>query len=288
MQESFVGMKEKISEVAANQSTPLKGSVALFFILAYIYTWTLHLAILLLGLTFTFDITSPSMLLYLVGILGPLASAIFVTARSEGMAGVKKLLKSALRWRFNPVWYIFAIFVIASLMFADIAFHIKAIPTPSQWIGFPLLLIAGQLWVVIGEEYGWRGFALPRLQNLIGSLGASLALGFLWASWHLPMFFIPGSPQYTDSFFYMFPIYVLIVTFWSIIMTMLYNRANGSVLVCMIFHASLNIAAFTIRMPGEANIMIYLYIPVVILSIILLPRPLFSFEFSKTRNCSGR
>lgn len=277
-------MTKENPKAELKQSRQPDGSVLLFFILAYVFTWTFHLAIPLLGLTFTFDISNPAMLLYLVGILGPLASAVFVTARFEGLRGVKQLLKSALRWRFSPILYIFAIFVIALLMFANIGFHIKAIPIPSQWLGFPLLLIAGQLWVVIGEEYGWRGFALPRLQNKIGSLGASLALGFLWASWHLPMFFIPGSPQYTDSFFYTFPMYVLIVTFWSIIMTMLYNQAKGSVLVCMIFHASLNIAAFTIRMPSEATMMIYLYIPVVILSIILLPRPLFSFEFSKTRN----
>jgi len=280
-----MNVNKDILKATRNQNNHLEFSVVLFFILAYIFTWTFHLAIPLLGLTFTFDITNSAMLLYLVGLLGPLASALFVTVRFDGLMGVKNLLKSALRWRFSPVWYIFAIFVIALLMFANIGFHIKGIPIPSQWVGgFPLMLVAGQLWVVIGEEYGWRGFALPRLQNRIGPLGASLALGFLWASWHLPMFFIPGSPQYTDSFFHAFPMYVLIVTFWSIIMTMLYNRANGSVLACMIFHASLNIAAFTIRMPSEGNIMIYLYIPIIILSIILLPRPLFSFEFSKTRN----
>lgn len=64
-------------------------------------------------------------------------------------------------------------------------------------------------------------------------------------------------------------------------MTMLYNRTNGSVLVCMIFHAFLNIAAFTIRMPREANNMLYLYIPIVILATTLLPRPLFILKFQK-------
>lgn len=255
--------------------------LALFLFLAYLFTWTFHIAIPVQGFAFTFDITNPAMLLYLVGLLGPLASALFLTARFEGWMGIKRLLKGALRWRFNPIWYLFAIFIVAILRFASIGLHIKAIPIPSQWMNFGLFFIIGQLWVVIGEEYGWRGYALPRLQKRIGSLGASLVLGLFGASWHLPMFFIPGSPQFTDSFLYSFSRYVCFVTFWSAIMTMLYNRTNGSVLVCMIFHAFLNIAAFTIRMPREANNMLYLYIPIVILATTLLPRPLFILKFQK-------
>ncbi|MGD1968080.1 MAG: CPBP family intramembrane metalloprotease [Desulfobacterales bacterium] len=262
--------------------------VALYFFLAYLFTWTFHIAIPVQGLAFSFDITSPAMLLYLMGLLGPLASALFLTGRFEGWTGVKRLLRGVLRWRFNPIWYLFAIFIVALLRFTNIGLHIRAVPNPWQWMNFGLFFIIGQLWVVVGEEYGWRGFALPRLQSSIGSLGASLIIGLLWASWHLPMFFIPGSPQYTQSFFYSFSRYVCLVTFWSIIMTMLYNRTSGSVLVCMIFHAFLNIAAFTIRMPREANMMLYLYTPIIILAIALLPRPLFVLNFSKRCNDSGR
>ena len=256
----------------------------LFFVLAYIFTWSCHLAIPALGLPFTMEITHPAMLLYFAGILGPSASAIIVTSRLEGRTGVKHLLSSVLHWRFNLIWYIFAIFIVASIKFANIGLHIKAIPIPSQWatewIHYPLVLAISQLWVIFGEEYGWRGFALPRLQKRFGPLGSSIIIGFFWASWHLPMFFIPGAPQYTNNFIFSFSNYLIIVTFWSIIMTMLYNRTNGSVLICMIFHASLNIAAFTIRMPREATSILYFYIPIVILSIILMPRPLFAFNSS--------
>ncbi|MGD8391805.1 MAG: CPBP family glutamic-type intramembrane protease, partial [Desulfobacterales bacterium] len=168
--------------------------VALYFFLAYLFTWTFHIAIPVQGLAFSFDITSPAMLLYLMGLLGPLASALFLTGRFEGWTGVKRLLRGVLRWRFNPIWYLFAIFIVALLRFTNIGLHIRAVPNPWQWMNFGLFFIIGQLWVVVGEEYGWRGFALPRLQSSIGSLGASLIIGLLWASWHLPMFFIPGSP----------------------------------------------------------------------------------------------
>jgi membrane protease YdiL (CAAX protease family) len=281
-------MSQKNSKTASYSDEHPDSSVGLFFFLTYLFTWSFHIAMPVNGLAFSFDITSPAMLLYLTGLLGPLASALFLTARFGGWAGVKQLLKGALHWRFNPFWYLFAIFIVALLRLANIGLYIKAVPIPSEWMNFGLLFIIGQLWVVIGEEYGWRGFALPRLQKQFGSMGASLVIGFFWASWHLPMFFIPGSPQYTDSFFYSFSRYVCLVTFWSIIMTMLYNRTSGSVLVCMIFHAFLNIAAFTIRMPREADLMLYLYIPVVFLAMMLLPRPLFVFNFFKRGDDSGR
>ena len=86
-----------------------ESSVGLFFFLAYLFTWSFHIAIPVQGFAFTFDITSPAMLLYLIGLMGPLASALFLTARFERWKGVKRLLKGALLWRFNPIWYLFAI-----------------------------------------------------------------------------------------------------------------------------------------------------------------------------------
>lgn len=269
-------MAHKFSETIPTASGDHDKKVILFFVLTYVFTWICHLAIPVFGLSFSFDMANPSMYLYLIGILGPLVSAIIVSAQYEGSRGVKKLLSGALKWRFSPIWYLFAIFIVALLQFVSIGIHIRAVPKPLEWMSFPLMLIYGQLWIVLGEEYGWRGFALPRLQSRLGPLGAGLVLGVLWAGWHLPMFFIPGSPQFTESFFTRFPLYVLIVTCWSIIMTMLYNRAG--VLACMIFHAALNIAAFTIQMPRGVINPLYLYIPVVLLSIFLMPRPLFALK----------
>ncbi len=193
-----------------------------------------------------------------------------------GRKAASELLRSAFRWRFGVVWYLCALFLIPGILFVSIVVFNRGIPHPSEWLTFPALLIAGQIWVVIGEEYGWRGFALPRLQARFGSLGASLVLGFLWSSWHLPMFFTPGSPQYTETFWFSYLQYVGAITLVTIIMTMLYNHARGSVLVCMLLHASLNIAAFSIQVPPEAvPIVLVLEVLVLIASIILLPRPLF-------------
>jgi membrane protease YdiL (CAAX protease family) len=262
-------------KMAAVRHSPFNAGLVPYFVAAYGITWLFHGSIRALGLTFSMGI-EPATALYMMGLLGPLAGALIVSLHYGGTKAASELLRSALRWRFGVVWYLCALFLIPGMLFVAIVLLNRGIPHPSEWLTFPALLIAGQVWVVIGEEFGWRGFALPRLQARFGSLGASLVLGFLWSSWHLPMFFTPGSPQYTETFWFSYIQYVGVTIFISIIMTMLYNKTNGSVLVCMLLHASLNIAAFSIKAPPEAvPIVLVLEVLVLIASIILLPRPLF-------------
>ena len=90
------------------------------------------------------------------------------------------------------------------------------------------------------------------------------------------MFFTPGSPQYTETFWPSYLQYIGATTFVAVVMTMLYNQTRGSVLVCMLLHASLNIAAFSFKLPpGSLPFMLALEILVLVGSIMLLPRPLF-------------
>jgi membrane protease YdiL (CAAX protease family) len=241
--------------------------------LAYGITWSFHLCIPLFDLHFSFDLASPALWLYLFGLLGPSAAAILLTARLAGRTGASDLLKRAWHWHVSPKWYAFSLLAVPGATIVAIVGGTRQEPS-TDLFSFPYLLIVGQLWVVLGEEFGWRGFAQPRLQSQIGSLGASILIGLFWASWHLPMFFIPGSPQYTDAFLVVFPAYAVIVIFWSIISAMLYNQTGGSLLICMLFHASLNIAGFSIRAP-EIFWMICALAPLVLLSVVLLPRPLF-------------
>jgi len=90
--------------------------------------------------------------------------------------------------------------------------------------------------VQAGEEIGWRGYALPRLAARFGLGRASILLGLLWGSWHLPQFFIPEADTYGQSFF----VYVLQVTALSVAMAWLYARTNGSLLLVMLLHAAVN------------------------------------------------
>jgi len=100
---------------------------------------------------------------------------------------------------------------------------------PVQFL-FVLVLGGGQ------EELGWRGVALPRLQAACGGTVASLVIGVVWAVWHLPLFAIPASSQYGQAFL---P-YAVAVLASSVVLTWLFNATGGSVLLAMVFHASVN------------------------------------------------
>jgi uncharacterized protein len=107
------------------------------------------------------------------------------------------------------------------------------------------MLIFGQFVVVVGEEPGWRGFALPRLIARFRPIRGTLILGIAWAVWHLPLFMIAGTPQYRTSFL---P-FALMLMAWSMVITLLVLRAQGSVIPPMLFHASVNVCAFVMWKP---------------------------------------
>ena len=250
--------------------------LAAYFLAAIGFTWAIHFSISILSVPFTMDISTPGMKLYLLGLAGPLFASVAVSAYQAGMGGVKGLLSQAFNWRFPLHWYLIAILLIPAINLANILIFYDRVPDDFAWFVVIPVLIAGQIWVVVAEEFGWRGFALPRLQARYGSLGATLVLAPLWAIWHLPMFFVPGSPQYSENVPASLAVYTFVIVCLSILFTVIYNRSNGSVLACMLFHAFLNIAAFTIRIPPEINISIYLICGVAVLAIPLLDRPLFS------------
>lgn len=241
----------------------------------FAFTWSLHGAIWLIDADFSFELGSPATSLYTLGLAGPLLAALVLSARSRGRAGVRQLLGLALRWRFGVAVYLCALLSVPVLRLVNAAAASSDAPEGLVWIRLEWIGILGQAWVVVAEEYGWRGYLLPRLRARFGWLGAALVLGVVWASWHLPMFFIPGSPQYAESFAAAFPAYVVVVTSWSIVMAVLYSRSGGSLLPCMLFHASLNVAGFSIQIPPGSDFSAYLLAGLALAAIPFFPRPFF-------------
>jgi membrane protease YdiL (CAAX protease family) len=88
----------------------------------------------------------------------------------------------------------------------------------------------------LGEETGWRGFALPRLQQRYGALAASLVLGVDWALWHLPNYFIPAMNTWTGNLW----IYLGIAVALSVIHTWVYNGTGSSLLLVTLLHAAVD------------------------------------------------
>lgn len=89
---------------------------------------------------------------------------------------------------------------------------------------------------VVGEELGWRGYALPRLLAMKSVLAASLSLDVLWGAWHLPTFFVPGAPQYGLPF----SAFVILTVAYSILFTWIYIHTRGSVLISTLLHGTIN------------------------------------------------
>ena len=211
-----------------------------FFLLTFAVTWTAWLAPAALATPGSARFLGVGGPVFLLGVFAPAFVALALTAYGEGRAGVARLLARIGRWQVGARLYLFAItYMAATKLFAALTHRIAM----GAWPTFgdtPLPLMLGAIlmstWVQAGEEVGWRGYALPRLATHLGLGGASIVLGVIWALWHLPLFFLQGSGSDGQSF----PIYLLHVTALSVAMSWLYWKTEGSLLLVMLMHASVN------------------------------------------------
>jgi CAAX protease family protein len=220
--------------------------IVAFFIIAYSISWAAWIALFERRLS---HLTGPGLWLYLAAVFAPHASALINTAIEYGRAGVRAFYRLFTR-RPSFGWGLVAIFVPPAVSLTHIAIalilhlpHDSFLHRPPRTL---LMLVFGQLAVVLGEEPGWRGFALPRLTRRFGPNIASLILGVAWALWHWPLFAVAGTAQYGTP---LLPFAVMLVA-WSMVMTLIVIRAHGSVVAAMLFHASANLCSFTMWEPG--------------------------------------
>ena len=169
-------------------------------------------------------------------VYGPSLACLIMVAVVDGKKGLLDLLQRAVRWRVGLVWWVVTLFLPALFCLAGIGVHLLAggdLPAftffRQEWylapVFFVLMLVDGPL-----EEFGWRGFALPKLQEKWSPLIASFIIGALWGIWHLPEFLRPGSPQYPMGIGFL-PLFVAVEITNSILMTWLYNKTQGSLLL---------------------------------------------------------
>jgi uncharacterized protein len=242
---------------AAREGLLARHPLVFFFLIAYAGSWLLEVPIALsetgTGLL-PFTIPRPLLALAIAAatFLGPTLSAFIMTGITEGRIGIRRLLRRYVLWRVAFRWYLFILLVIPAIEV------LGAIVVPGALASFqPLTLSVVLTYPVafvftfilggpLGEEPGWRGFALPRLLPLHGPLVGSVILGILWALWHLPLFW---SGVWTPPTIPNIVMFILMITALTIIMTWVFNNAKGSLLITMLMHASFNTFANKIVAP---------------------------------------
>lgn len=179
--------------------------------------------------------------LWILGGFGPALAAVWA-ARRDGPGQARRLLAGLLRWRVAARWYAALLIPLGfALLAAALVTLVGSMQRDTGDLGDALLLIV-PLFVlntlVLGgnEEVGWRGYALPRLQQRMSALAASLWLGLVWGAWHAPLFFMAETAQGELSP----PVFVVNAIALSVIFTWLYNSTTGSLLLAVLFHGAIN------------------------------------------------
>ena len=171
---------------------------------------------------------------------GPLIAALIVLAFTRGKSGVKELLGRMVRWRVGLGWYAVAFLLPTILALVAVYTNVlllgAAAPSAAELGKWPLIMLLYPLLLIfdgpLGEEPGWRGFALPALQAGRSALVASVVLGVIVVLWHVPKLML-------DPSFRPVP-FALFTVAGAILFTWIYNSTDGSVLLTTLFHGSIN------------------------------------------------
>lgn len=219
--------------------------------------------------------------LHYLGAFGPLIAALVMTWMLDGAQGLQELWSRITRFRVGALSWVIAVGGPLAL-FGFALFETVVVRNP-----FPDLAQLGQvnylpylgIWVLpfwlvtfgFGEEIGWRGFALPRLQKGHSALWATLILGVMWSLWHLPAFF------YLDTYIQLglgvFPMFALGIIAGAVVMTWLYNTSGGSILMVAIWHALFDLLTATKATDGLMQASMSVLMMVAAVAIVIMFKP---------------
>ena len=223
-------------------------NLLLFFLIAFGFTWLFWVpeALAMRGLLGSSILVDFLLSSHNPAAWGPLVSAFLLTWWNERRGGVIKLLKRGVDYRFAKVWWIPLILIFPIICGGSLLLAILAGDTVPElfWLSNPFSIVFYFVIVLLfqgplQEEFGWRGYALDRIQARFNALNSSIILGFMWGLWHIPYFWIGEEVIYM----YTFLPFLLSAILITILITWLYNNTGGSILVALIFHTMFNYSA---------------------------------------------
>ena len=229
-----------------------------YLIVAYVFSWALWSVLVVTappgamqaGISPTFFV------LAILGGIGPSLAGIVTTAIVDGKEGLRDLFARFRRWRVGIGWYVAALLITPLAALATLAVEgALGMPTATleEIIGTLPISIIWPIFAALGEEFGWRGFYLPRLQKRHTALGSSIVVGVAWGLWHIPTQYL-AFRQYglLVVFAYVFVVHIVAITAQSTVMTWVHNNARQSLLLMILFHfglTSTTLFLFPLNMP---------------------------------------
>lgn len=220
-----------------------------FFVLACAISWLVWAPLWLPALGF--EGLAAWQYQHALGAIGPIAAAFLVSYFETGRTGPTDLLRRMGRWRACLPWLAVALFapylllaltVIGTALWNDAPISLAGLGNSREFPQFSALVFFAYnlLTFGFGEEAGWRGFALPRLQTSHSAWLATLVLTLGWAFWHLPLFLY--RPGYTSMGAAGVAGWLFSLLTGALLLTWLYNESRGSILVVAVFHAAVDVA----------------------------------------------
>lgn len=223
--------------------------LVLYFVLAYLISWIIWLPLILPKFGIDILPVLPKYHHYL-GSFGPMIAAFIVKYISEGRQGIKDLLKRLAQWKVGWIWYVVVLVVPVLLVvaagYADQltggqSFTMKGFSVNDEFSQFgPLGYFLFNFFTFgIGEETGWRGYALPALQKKFTAFTSTLILAVGWACWHIPAFIY--RPLYSQMDVAGIAGFFMSLLMGAVVLTWLYNSTKGSLLIVALFHAMIEL-----------------------------------------------
>ena len=210
--------------------------------------------VLMFALTWPIDLANAGMMPFKVPFVvyillgwGFIFASLIMTGLTLGREGVIALLKRFLIWRVGWKWYLAPFLLAPALIIGGVYLNAALNGVPPDFSTVMAYKIFGKSaylplfilpffmvdFIANGEEMGWRGYVLPRLQAKHSALTSALILGVIWGFWHLPKFLTHWD---TVSFAW----FMAHTTVVSVLYTWLYNGTKGSLLLVTLFHAASN------------------------------------------------
>lgn len=214
-----------------------KEKTFVFFAAALGIIWVLQLPALLAKVGVIAGPVERFMLLGGLGAFSPLIAAILAARLESGGAGVRELFARLAIGPVGAIWYVVALGIFAAIYVAGTAVY-RALggADTGRWLYLPEnpQHIVALILMPLVEEPGWRGFALPRLQERYGALRASLLLGVFWALWHTMMFILQGATPL------IFVVSMANIIVGSVVFSWIYNHTRGNLLLAILAHVGVH------------------------------------------------